>query len=158
MEEQLQPLGMLRLHREVEVGVELALVTAGVVDGLSITIGAEVVRGELPFPTVVTDEKRHLAVQSLSAKWHDPQRATVVDVGPLVLGIVVVLIELALDAVCSSDVLVWKNLLISSGTELVKANRELKALHHEIANISAEAVLVVLLRGRSELAEAPGIQ
>lgn len=158
VEEQLQPLRMLRLHREVEVGIELALVTAGVVDGFSITIGTEVVRGKLPFPTVVTDEKRHLAVQSLSAERHDPQRAAVVDVGPLILSIVVVLIELTLDAVGCSDVFVWQNLLIAAGAEPVKANRELKAFHHEIANISAESVLVVFLRGRSELAEAPGIQ
>ena len=74
------------------------------------------------------------------------------------MGVVVCLVEDRLDSLGSSHVLVRQDQgVVTRGPRRVETQRELQYLHHEVADEAHEAVLVELLGGRGENAEAPGI-
>ena len=149
---------MLRLHGQLEVGDELALVSTAVVDRSAGAVRAQVVGRELPTPTVIPNHERHIRVHGLGAERQHTQSARVVDVADLVLSAIVIGIVFRPETFARSHVLVRQNQgVVTTGCGRIEAQRELEHLHHEVADEAHEAILVELLGSGSELTEAPGV-
>ena len=159
VEDRFKPFRMLRLHGQLEVSDELALVSTAVVDRSAGAVRAQVVGRELPTPTVIPNHERHIRVHGLGAERQHTQSARVVDVADLVLSPIVITVEFRTDAFARGYVLVRQDqgVVARGSRDRVEAQRELEHLHHEVADEAHEAVLVELLRSGSELTEAPGV-